>query len=207
MCKDDFIQIGITPSGNPNVSYNWLPSSYLSNPNIANPIASNPNTITYSLFITDGYCIDTFTQVVNVIPVYLDAGLNDTICLGDTILLQASTVGGTEYIWSSNRYFSDTLNSPLSNPVGKDVLMQSKKYYVKMSNAYCSLTDSINITESHIIVTPYVSKICINDSIHLTAIVNNAQAGKKLTYSWQPISNIIYGSNTFRPLVCPDKTK
>jgi PKD repeat protein len=80
MCKDDFIQIGITPSGNPNVSYNWLPSSYLSNPNIANPIASNPNTITYSLFITDGYCIDTFTQVVNVIPVYLDAGLNDTIC-------------------------------------------------------------------------------------------------------------------------------
>jgi gliding motility-associated-like protein len=206
MCKDDFIQIGITPSGNPNVSYNWLPSSYLSNPNIANPIASNPNTITYSLFITDGYCIDTFTQVVNVIPVYLDAGLNDTICLGDTILLQASTVGGTEYIWSSNRYFSDTLNSPLSNPVGKDVLMQSKKYYVKLSNPYCSLVDSVNITESHIIiVTPYVSKICINDSIHLTAIVNNAQAGKKLTYSWQPISNIIYGSNTFRPLVCPDK--
>jgi hypothetical protein len=84
--------------------------------------------------------------------------------------------------------------------------MQSKKYYVKLSNPYCSLVDSVNITESHIIiVTPYVSKICINDSIHLTAIVNNAQAGKKLTYSWQPISNIIYGSNTFRPLVCPDK--
>jgi gliding motility-associated-like protein len=206
MCKGDFVQIGISPAGNPNVSYQWNPTNDLSNSNIANPIASNQYTQTYTLFITDGYCVDTFRQEVNVIPVYLDAGPEDTACLGDTIVLQAAMAGGTEFVWSSNRNFSDTLNHPLSYPIGKDVLTKSGMYYIKMSNPYCSLYDSVNIVESHInvlILAP--DKFCSGDTVSLSAFIFNPQAGSQIAYTWSPDSTIVSGKHSSNPSVTPKK--
>ena len=206
ICKGDFIQIGIAPAANPNVTYSWLPTNGLNNPSIANPIASPTTNQTYLLFITDGYCVDTFRQKVNVITTSLDAGPQDTACLGDTIQLKATIVGGATYIWSSNKNFSDTLNHPLTQPIGKDLLIQSQTYYIKISNAYCTLTDSVTIIESHIRCSiDTVKKICIEDSIYLSAKILTHQAGKNVNYTWQPATNVLSGKNTASPLITVNK--
>ncbi len=206
MCQGDFIQIGISPAANPNVSYSWLPTNRLNNPNIANPVASNTTNQVYHLYISDGFCVDTFRQVVNVIPVYLDAGPQDTICIGDTIVLNATSYGGNQYVWSSNRYFTDTLNRPISQAIGKDILKKTHTYFVKMSNAYCSLYDSVIIIGSQIKTSIDIPpKFCSGDSIYLQSHITLHQAGKSLSYSWQPTSSIIAGANSSKPFISPKK--
>ncbi|MGI6291254.1 MAG: gliding motility-associated C-terminal domain-containing protein [Bacteroidales bacterium] len=207
MCQGDFIQIGISPAANPNVSYSWEPTTKLNNPKIANPIASNTSTQIYHLYISDGFCVDTFRQVVNVIPVYLDAGPQDTGCIGDTILLlNVISTGGEQYIWSSNRNFTDTLNRPISQKTGKDVLKKTHTYFIKMSNAYCTLYDSVTIIGSQIQTSiDSLPKFCSGDSIYLQSHITLHQAGKTLSYSWQPTSSIVSGANSSKPLIAPKK--
>ncbi|MBP7103059.1 MAG: gliding motility-associated C-terminal domain-containing protein [Bacteroidales bacterium] len=207
ICQGDFTQIGISPAGNPNVSYSWLPTNDLNNPNIANPIASNSSTQMYYLYISDGFCVDTFRQVVNVIPVYLEVEPSDTACLGDTVFLQATShYGWTNYVWSTNKNFSDTLNRPTSNAVGKDVLMGNNIYYIKMSNKYCSRYDSLIVFASQIVSDiNQPPKFCSGDSIYLTATILSYQAGKTINYNWQPSSSIISGATTYHPLIKPSK--
>jgi hypothetical protein len=63
----DSAQLGLT--GRPDIFYNWAPTTGLSDPNIANPIASPGTTTTYTLTVTDTNelaCTNTFIDTVKI---------------------------------------------------------------------------------------------------------------------------------------------
>jgi gliding motility-associated-like protein len=110
---------GIAP-----LSYSWSPSYGLNATNISNPLATPTITTIYTLTITDAIgCTVSDTVVVFVPNQICDAGLNDTICLGDTVQLNASN--SLIYDWTNNISLNDTdIANPLVYP------LQTTTYYL-----------------------------------------------------------------------------
>lgn len=86
------------------VSYRWTPTTGLSNPNIASPVASPSVTTLYSVVITDASGC-TFNRQVNLqvrpdpLPVTFPSGVVK-LCPGDSVPLTASA-GFVSYRWST----------------------------------------------------------------------------------------------------------
>ncbi|MFZ5553531.1 MAG: gliding motility-associated C-terminal domain-containing protein [Bacteroidota bacterium] len=57
-------QLNVLPNG---YTYTWYPPDYLSNPNIQNPVATPPNTMTYFVDIANGGCVMTAMVIVEVL--------------------------------------------------------------------------------------------------------------------------------------------
>lgn len=206
ICLGDFVQIGVPPAGSYAITYIWTPPSGLSNTNTSNPIASPTYTTNYMLRISDGVCIDTLVQKVNVYNIMLDAGNNVTVCKGDTAKLTAIFSGGANrFYWSSNPNFSDTLNSDYTSNIFRPVVNQTQTYYVHATNGYCSAYDSVKVSMSYADIsaqTPFT--ICQGDTVQLSA--SNLISGQTLTYLWSPVSGIVSGGNTANPKVSPSTT-
>ena len=105
ICENDSTQL--QASGG--VSYSWLPMTGLSNPNIANPMASPTATTIYTVFVTNSFgCVDSaqVTVTVNTPPVVTIVETASIICNGNTNgVLQANVTGGTTpltYHWNDN---------------------------------------------------------------------------------------------------------
>lgn len=73
------VNLGSTVTGGtPGYSYQWSPAAGLSNPNIANPVASPIATTTYTLTVTDSKgCTRSVSIVINVLP------LSAAVCSGN----------------------------------------------------------------------------------------------------------------------------
>jgi gliding motility-associated-like protein len=203
LCFGEFIQIGIPPSGNNAITYNWQPPTNLSNITISNPIATPTSTTNYMLRISDGVCTDTLMQKVNVYNILVDAGANKTVCRGDTVNLTAISSGGaTEYLWAADIGFSTILNSNTSSPIFRPVINQTITYYVKAKNSFCDAIDSITLTMSFADIastSPYT--ICYGDTLTLNA--TNLNPLDPVNYQWTPTSPITSGGNTATPSVSP----
>ncbi|MGI6320746.1 MAG: PKD domain-containing protein [Bacteroidales bacterium] len=206
LCIGSFIQIGIPPSGNPAISYNWTPGNGLNNTVISNPIANPSNTITYMLNVTDGVCIDTLLQTVHVYDLQVDAGSDIVVCLGDTAHLVANAVGGaTHYYWSSNANYTDTINLNFTSNIFKKEVTETQTYYVHATNGYCSAYDSVTVSMSYADIsaqTPYT--ICQGDSVKLSA--TNNISGQFINYNWEPASSVLAGGSGSSPWVNPTNT-
>ena len=97
ICGGDAVIIGGSPAaagGTTPYNYSWSPATGLSNPNIANPIASPTTTTTYTLTVTDGASdVATDNMTVYVSNPIADAGDDDTVCAGTYITLGGSPTG------------------------------------------------------------------------------------------------------------------
>jgi gliding motility-associated-like protein len=96
--------------------YLWTPSTGLSNPGIANPVASPNITTQYIVTATLGRCSanDTVMVNINAAPVP-DGGPDGDICVGQTFQLQGS--GGVSYEWSPSTFLNDpAIANPLVTP-------------------------------------------------------------------------------------------
>ncbi len=79
-------------------TYSWSPTTGLSNPTIANPLANPAVTTTYTLTDYDANgntVIDQVTISVNTTPPTLNAGADQTVCEGDNVTLNASSNAST----------------------------------------------------------------------------------------------------------------
>ena len=140
----------ITCSSNPNgaslgsnpiagETYSWTPTSGLSNAIIANPIANPVSNTIYTVTTTNSFgcsAIDSvFISVDNNAPI-LDAGNDQNICNGDSLLLFATEVSGSTITWNGN----------VAN--GSYVLPTTSSYYfaTALASNGCNSIDSILIT-------------------------------------------------------------
>ena len=100
-------------------SYLWEPSKGLSDPRIANPIASPSETTTYMVQISNNGCFATTQITVNVNKnATADAGTDQKILTGQNITLNGK-VGGDNitYYWTPTDYLDDpTKLSPTATP-------------------------------------------------------------------------------------------
>lgn len=191
ICFEDSIQLFATGGG----TYAWSPATGLSNPNIANPMASPSVTTTYYLAIISGpnSCpiYDSVTIVVYNDPISVS---NDTtICEGLSVMLNAT--GGGSYNWMPT---STLDNANLSNPTATPVAPTNYIVDITTVNG-CFKTDSVYVdffTDTMSIIND--TSICITDSIQLVATGGGS-------YNWLP-STGLNNPNISNPIASPNVT-
>jgi len=176
-------------------SYQWIPTTGLSNPNIANPVATPVVTTQYKVLVGIAGCSATKADSITVLvrglpPVNLT---NDTlICSIDTLQLQTNASGN--FAWSPN-YMISSLNNP-KPLVSPDV---PTTYRVTLTDLFgCINTDEV-LVDVKLFVTIDAGNdttICSTDGVILNT---NSDA---LSYKWSP--GIYLNSDTAkRPLATP----
>lgn len=184
--------------GTPAVSgwtYQWSPTTGLSSPNIAQPIATITGQITYTLTAFDAVgCSGTDNVTITLLSnSNADAGPDVQICPGDSVQVNAS--GGASYVWSPN---TSITNNTIANPFLFPAT--TIDYIVQVTNNDgCVGYDTLNV----LVYTPSIQAsanqlVCAGDTVQLTA-------SGGASYTWTPNQNI---SNTTvaNPLVWPAST-
>jgi gliding motility-associated-like protein len=139
ICQDSAAQL--TASGGQ--IYAWAPANGLSNPAIANPVASPVINTNYTVTITETTCntstVLATTVNVSPAPVIVANKSVDLDCSND--LSQLSATGGDQYSWSP----SASLNNPnIFNPIARPTA--TTQYIVKGTNAAgCYSYDTVTV--------------------------------------------------------------
>lgn len=174
-----------------------------------NPIKTfnTPGVYQIGLYVTDSICEVTDTAIITV--TVLDSLLSDvqdliTLCQPGPISVIANSYGlGTEWHWSSNNQFTDRLNGTATDSVLNVTPTQDGFYYVKISNPYCSIIDSVEVkflsTSIDLIGT---NTICLYDTTHLQVVSQNPLI--QLSYVWSPSSAIVGQINATTVVASPD---
>ncbi|MFI5150400.1 MAG: gliding motility-associated C-terminal domain-containing protein [Bacteroidia bacterium] len=158
-------------------TYSWTPSTGLSSTTIANPVASPPSTITYTVTGTDlNGCVNSDTVTVSVGgSMTINVTGNNTICSGSSTILTAT--GAATYTWSPNSGISSvSASNPTFNPVS------TTTYTVNGTSASgCAGSNTVTVT-----VNP-------NPTANAGSAVAYCQGGSTVlngsgggTYSWSP---------------------
>jgi hypothetical protein len=154
------------------VVYTWTPSTGLSAPTVSNPIANPSVTTTYTLTATNPVsgCIATDQMIVTVneeIPA-ANAGADQSICLGETVMLMAS--GNASYSWDNN----------VSNGIAFSPSSTTTYTLTAVDNVSgCSNTDQVVVTVNSL---PVVNA-GVDQAVCSGAIATLTASGAA-TYSW-----------------------
>gem|GEM_PF-849094 len=142
----------------------WFPATGLSCSNCLNPVASVSSGITYIISSSDP-CAVADTVSLTVVPdVFVMAGNDTTICIGEHLQLQAvSNVPAIS--WSGSSLSCTACPDPVAAPV-------SDSYYiVSATNGFCTADDTVAIN----VIVPDVNagsdqQIILGESIQLHAL-------------------------------------
>ena len=176
-------------------TYQWTPAAGLSNPAIANPVATPDVSTTYKVLVGVTGCAkkrsDTTRVLVRALPAI--ALTNDTlICSIDTLKLTASGTGS--FAWSPN-YSISSLTSP-TPLVSPDV---PTKYYTTLTDGFgCINRDSVFV-DVKLYVTINAGKdttICRKDGFFLNT------TSDALSYKWTP-ATYLSSDTAKRPFATP----
>ncbi len=156
-------------------AFQWSPSTGLSDTTIANPVATPPGPMTYTVVVTDSCGTDTASVDIFFGTPYGEAGPDTVVCLGSSVPITA--FGGGSYSWSQGATLNDpALQSPLASPV------VATQYVVTITTpAGCVVTDSLIVdveTTPPVPVTNDTS-VCEAGSVQLLV-------GGGTSYTWQP---------------------
>ncbi|MDG1477134.1 MAG: gliding motility-associated C-terminal domain-containing protein [Vicingaceae bacterium] len=159
---------------------NPLPTTSLNGINGSwSPALNNMITTTYTFTPTTGQCATTTTLDVTVNPLPLiDAGLNEEICTGSSIQLNAT--GGASYTWSP---LINIINPQTASPT---VSPASNTTYVVLGTDanQCSNADSVTV---NVFSIPSINDttICIGNELQL-----NAVGPLNALYIWSPSTGL-----------------
>lgn len=191
ICTGDTVQLGTIPAMG--TTYLWSPATNLSDPAIANPVATLTNTGTspqiqvFVLSVSGGNCSAYDTVEITVNPVAsVNAGNDVTVCAGSAVLL-SGTVGGSAAsgVWSGGvGVFTPSANdlnasyAPGAAEIGAGTatLMLTTDDPV---GSCAAATDTLIIT----ITTPATvdagadDTICAGTAVTLSALVTGAASG------------------------------
>jgi hypothetical protein len=111
-----------------------------------------------------------------------NAGLDQAICFGDSVLVGASAIGGTgpyAYSWSpSTGISSPTSGTTYANPGS------TNSYTITVTdNTGCVTTDNLTITVNPL---PIIAATAVNDSICPGGSASMYVTGSSSSYLWQP---------------------
>lgn len=192
ICSVDTLELSAGGGGN----FSWLPNSFITGANTANPLVYPKTTTTYTVTVNDNGCISSDAIRVRVVDfVSLNAGNDTTICLTDGILLNPSG-DGLRYSWTPGVFLnSQSVKRPLAIPAA------TTTYQVTAYIGKCSATDDVTIR-----TVPYPGSdagkdvtICYEDTVQLSAKIVGA------SYNWSPASTLI-NTSSLTPLALPLRT-
>jgi hypothetical protein len=203
-CSGSSATIG-DPSAVSGVTYLWFPVSGLSNPNIPDPAVSitNPGGAsinqTYILTTNTGGCVayDTVVVTVNSLPLITLNTIPDTICAGDSILIQgnlsASPSALINWNFNSGSIISGTGIGPyqISYPAGG-----SNQISITVDDNGCISTANdfvfVNVPPSAAFALP--ANACNGDTLPISY---TATTNPGTTFNWNfGNANVISGNNS-----------
>ncbi len=192
ICKNTSIQL-FTSGG---TTYAWTPAATLSNPAIADPVASPVANTTY--YVTAAYLNSSCTSTDSVrISIHPDPAFTlsaaTSICEKKSVQLTAG--GGNIYSWQPS---SSLNNSAISNPVATPSV--TTNYIVQITETTCNNNTTLNTTVNvnplpQVRATRSNDLDCSNDRSQLNA--TGAQ-----TYAWSPVSSL-NNSTISNPVAMP----
>ena len=207
VCDVGNVQIGLPPTGDPNITYSWSPATGLSETDIPNPIANVTGVTAYTLLISNGLCTDTLDQNISISLDTLNAIALDTgNCGNDTVRLLVTHTNVSvplNYTWSpsSNIVSGDSTENP-------SVLVSQPTVFtvIGTNDLGCSYTDSVLVTvlSNDIVIGAPFENICIGDSVQLS--VEGINPDDIFLFDWSPDNLIISGDSSPFPLAMPDTT-
>lgn len=174
VCPGEPASIGATTQIN-GYTYSWLPTTNVAAPDSAQTTVLAPSGTSQYILTTIGIggCINTdTTNVTGTISLIVDAGTNDSVCLGSGTQLHAVS-GATGYSWTPTTGLSNAL---ISNPIATPSITTT--YYVLATSGNCTATDSVMIFVNTPVI-PVISNLsslsfCAGDSV---MIVSNTLTG------------------------------
>jgi gliding motility-associated-like protein len=155
---------------------------------------------TYQVTISNLINVCPFKDLVKTVVVNptinVDAGINQTLCLGDTLFAKAtSNISNTKYIWTdSNGNTVSNLNSFTS------VLNQDKQFIVTGTDIYnCFDKDTIFATVFKFDYNINIAdSLCLNENSTVNLSITNPN---DYTFTWSPAELIVSGANTASPVI------
>ncbi len=215
ICQGDSVNLGGFPAGSGGsgiLSFNWSPSTGISNPSAPNPWAKPSVTTTYTLTVSDTVvCSRSDTVRINVRPSPIaDAGTTPiNLCFKDTVQLGGSPSGsggtGTlTYSWSP----STGLSSPsATNP--NCFVTNTTTYTLTVTDANnCVGRDqvTVNVRALPTAQAGFPSTVvCSTDTLILGGSPSGSGGSGTLSYSWTPTTDV-YGPTLANPPASPDTT-
>jgi len=179
MCEGEPTQL-IATSPNAIAAWSWSPSIGLSDPNVANPIASPTSTTTYTITLTDTLgCITSDDVTITFNPAPQVTITPDTaMCDGASVQLNVQGPAGSQYYWDVNGAGLNCYFCP--NPVATPT---STTTYAVTVEDISGCTKDTNVTVT-VIPLPLV------DAGVDVAVCNGASTTLAATgaanYTWQP---------------------
>jgi gliding motility-associated-like protein len=194
-CANAQLQLNVTVTnpGTQTFSYTWTPTTFLSNPNISNPVMNNPTApINYTVTVVPQGVLACSSQAdiqVDVLLGYNILNNDTTICDGDAV--QIITTGGNpkySYQWTPTTFVS---NPNSINPSIAPTPAGTYNYALTASFPGCpDSTQDIDITVEPLPIVNAGSdrEMCQGDSVHLHGSVTPASS--LYTYAWLPAANL-----------------
>lgn len=170
----------------------WTPTTWLSQSNIANPIATPNVTTPYVLHLRNQYgCVDLDTVVITVDPLpgpAIQTSGPTSFCLGGSVTLTATDTNSvsTSYQWNTG----DTTQSITVDTAGTFIVNIT-------NNTACSSQSSISVT-----VFPLPTIYAGNDTSFCTSSSIQICATGGVNYAWAPsfgVSDTTIACPTFGP--------
>ncbi len=180
ICRNDSTLLTATGG----VSYEWIPSTGISNPLSANVYAKPQNTTIYvvkGIGANSCHNYDTSTIIVESIPNLSITPANPIICIGNSVNLTAA--GAVTYSWTpaSGLSSTNTANTTASPTITSTYILEG------FDANNCTNKDTVTVTVASlpsISVIPASTQICYGDSAFL--IASGAHS-----YQWSPTVNAI----------------
>ena len=194
ICSIDTLKLNASGNG----IFSWAPMYNILDENTATPSVWPKTTTTYTVTLNENGCVNTDNVRVRVVDfVTLDAGVDSTICLTDTIQLNPQT-DGLKFEWTSNvpGYISNpNIKQPWVTPTA------TTTYQVVAHIGKCSATDMVTFR-----TIPYPTArvgadtlICYED----TASIHASMVGYR--FMWSPVSTLS-NPNSLNTLAWPKRT-
>ncbi len=186
ICLGDSVQLDGVTTG----SFAWHPNTNMNNPNAIKPFVKPSNDIKYILSASIGTCVQRDTVEVFVTQVSANAGIDKIVCLGDSVQLDATSLGNV--LWQPITFLSNpSLTKPYSKP------SSNIDYILTASNGTCIKRDTVKVSmfTSSSADAGSDKRICAGTGVLLSA-------GSATTYEWTP-AYFITNSNSQTPFVNP----
>ena len=199
----------LNPLGNPDLTYEWSPTTFLDDANAVSPVASPPVTSTYTVVISDPNNNDckiekTVLVIVPDEPVVANFTYEVINCNGNNItfsFIDNSTPANNINNWFysfSNGQFSNNPNTVIVAQAGTDLIVQFQVQTVE------GCTDIFIDT---IEVAPFSFDLPQNEIIKCSGVPVNLNPGgnPNYTYSWSP-SSTLNNAEIANPIANPIET-
>ncbi len=209
VCQNYPVQIGETL--NTTTTYAWSPAAGLSDPNISGPIALPDQSTSYTLIASsiNGYCSDTLTVNVTVIPADVDitGDAYREICLGDTVLLFANALPAGNVVQWSPAF-------AVTNPIGSataTVPEESITLFASYTVNGCLVRDSVQIRVDSLPIQDIrreedKSVYCLGDTIYLISPTYEPASFPDISFEWLPFGEQLTPDSNWNLVIIATET-